>query len=78
MGSKPWGEQIVALLIGAYPAAACKRDEDEFLPLHYAIDRGARPVVIELLIEAFPESVDERDARLTGKPPSPRSSQTRK
>lgn len=52
---------IVGLLSDS--GAAELRDENDMLPLHYACAYGTSPAVLEVLLDAYPESIIARDAK---------------
>ena len=51
-------EEIV-LLVKAYPRAVRVRDQEDFLPLHWACYHGASVPMLKLLLSAWPESIHE-------------------
>lgn len=53
--------QAVEILIKEYPGAARRRDEAGKLPLHVACQWGARPVVVDALLQLYPEGQYVRD-----------------
>lgn len=54
-------DYVVASFIKAHSKAVMMEDNDKWLPLHHAAFRDASPSVVELLIRAFPESLDKHN-----------------
>jgi ankyrin repeat protein len=60
--------QVVRMLVNLYPNATKIRDKNGFLPLHYACRNRASLEVMDLLVVAYPESVEERSLQGLKKP----------
>ena len=52
--------EVIEAILEEHPEALRQRDEEGYLPIHYAIMHVLPPHVVRLLLEAWPGSVCER------------------
>jgi hypothetical protein len=54
-------DDVIKLLFNEYPGAVRVKDNDGWLPLHYALRNGASDDIIRMFVDAFPESITIKD-----------------